>query len=69
MLSLILPPTHSPTHSFSHPPILPPTHPQALYRIVEPSAGRIVIDGIDTATIGLYDLRSRLALVPQVGGQ
>ena len=38
----------------------------ALYRLVEPAAGRIVIDGIDTATIGLYDLRSRLALVPQV---
>ncbi|KAL4446696.1 hypothetical protein ABPG77_007940 [Micractinium sp. CCAP 211/92] len=37
----------------------------ALYRIVEPSDGRIVIDGIDTASIGLYDLRSRLALVPQ----
>lgn len=37
----------------------------ALYRIVEPAAGRVVIDGIDTATIGLRDLRSRLALVPQ----
>ena len=39
----------------------------ALYRLVEPSGGRIVIDGIDTAAIGLRDLRSRLALVPQVG--
>lgn len=38
----------------------------ALYRIVEPSSGRIVIDGLDTSSIGLYDLRSRLALVPQV---
>ena len=38
----------------------------ALYRIVEPSGGRILIDGIDVATIGLFDLRSRLALVPQV---
>ncbi|PRW33949.1 ABC transporter isoform A [Chlorella sorokiniana] len=37
----------------------------ALYRIVEPSGGRIVIDGIDCSTIGLFDLRSRLALVPQ----
>jgi len=37
----------------------------ALYRIVEPSGGRIVIDGVDVATIGLLDLRSRLALVPQ----
>lgn len=32
---------------------------------MEPSSGRIVIDGIDTSTIGLFDLRSRLALVPQ----
>ena len=38
----------------------------ALYRIVEPSGGRIIIDGCDTSQIGLTDLRSRLALVPQV---
>lgn len=37
----------------------------AIYRIVEPCGGRIMIDGIDIATIGLKDLRSRLALVPQ----
>lgn len=37
----------------------------ALYRIVEPASGRIVIDNIDVSTIGLRDLRSRLALVPQ----
>ncbi|CAI5460318.1 unnamed protein product [Closterium sp. Yama58-4] len=37
----------------------------ALYRIVELSAGRIVIDGIDAASIGLWDLRSRLSLVAQ----
>ncbi|GAB4815546.1 hypothetical protein N2152v2_002592 [Parachlorella kessleri] len=37
----------------------------ALYRLVEPSAGRILIDSLDTGSIGLYDLRSRLALVPQ----
>ena len=37
----------------------------ALYRIVEPSAGQVIIDGIDVSTIGLRDLRSRLALVPQ----
>ena len=36
----------------------------AIYRIVEASAGRIVIDGVDIATIGLFDLRSRLSLVP-----
>lgn len=40
--------------------------PLARLPAVEPSSGRIVIDGIDTASIGLYDLRSRLALVPQV---
>lgn len=38
----------------------------SLYRLVEPSGGRIIIDGVNTATIGLQDLRSRLALVPQV---
>lgn len=38
----------------------------ALYRIVEPCGGSIRIDGIDVATIGLRDLRSRLSLVPQV---
>ena len=38
----------------------------ALYRLVEPSGGQIIIDGINTGSIGLQDLRSRLALVPQV---
>jgi len=27
--------------------------------------GRILIDGIDTATIGLHDLRSKIAIIPQ----
>jgi ABC-type multidrug transport system fused ATPase/permease subunit len=36
-----------------------------LYRIIEPCSGRMLIDGIDTSIIGLHDLRSRLALVPQ----
>ena len=36
-----------------------------LLRIVEPAAGRIVIDGIDIATIGLRELRSRISIVPQ----
>lgn len=32
---------------------------------VEPCGGSIAIDGIDICSIGLRDLRSRLALVPQ----
>ncbi|XP_031479656.1 ABC transporter C family member 3-like isoform X1 [Nymphaea colorata] len=38
---------------------------QALFRIIDPSYGRIVIDGIDISTIGLHDLRSRLSIIPQ----
>lgn len=37
----------------------------ALFRIVEPCGGRVLIDGVDTARVGLRDLRSRLSLVPQ----
>ncbi len=37
-----------------------------LKRIIEPSSGRILIDGVDIASVRLFDLRSRLALVPQV---
>ncbi|KAI0634381.1 hypothetical protein C8Q77DRAFT_1056057 [Trametes polyzona] len=37
----------------------------SLLRFVEPSAGRIIVDGIDIATIGLYDLRSRITFIPQ----
>uniref|UniRef100_A0A673HVS9 ABC-type glutathione-S-conjugate transporter n=1 Tax=Sinocyclocheilus rhinocerous TaxID=307959 RepID=A0A673HVS9_9TELE len=36
-----------------------------LFRIIEASEGRILIDGIDISTLGLHDLRSRLAIIPQ----
>ncbi len=37
-----------------------------LFRIVEPTGGRVVIDGHDLAQVPLHQLRTKLALVPQV---
>ena len=37
----------------------------ALFRIIEPDAGNISIDDLNTSTIGLHDLRGRLAIIPQ----
>ena len=36
-----------------------------LFRLVELSGGSISIDGINIATVGLRDLRTRLAIIPQ----
>lgn len=37
----------------------------ALFRIIEPTEGSIVIDDINSSTLGLMDLRRRLAIIPQ----
>lgn len=37
----------------------------SLFRLLEPTSGSIIIDGIDISTIGLGDLRSKIAIVPQ----
>lgn len=37
----------------------------ALFRIIESSDGYISIDNLDTSKMGLRDLRSRLAIIPQ----
>ncbi|KAG8408938.1 hypothetical protein J3458_019946 [Metarhizium acridum] len=37
----------------------------ALFRFLEARSGQVFIDGIDISKIRLYDLRSRLAIIPQ----
>ncbi|KAB2596767.1 hypothetical protein D8674_032217 [Pyrus ussuriensis x Pyrus communis] len=37
----------------------------ALFLLVEPAGGKIIVDGIDISTIGLHDLRSRFGIIPQ----
>ena len=37
----------------------------ALFRIIEPDSGNISIDDLNTSTVGLFDLRGRLAIIPQ----
>ncbi|XP_058043060.1 ATP-binding cassette sub-family C member 2 isoform X2 [Ahaetulla prasina] len=36
-----------------------------LFRILEAAGGKILIDGIDIATLGLHDLREKLTIIPQ----
>ncbi|KAK7329441.1 hypothetical protein VNO77_23610 [Canavalia gladiata] len=38
---------------------------QVLFRLIEPSAGKIIVDGINICTVGLHDLRSRFGIIPQ----
>lgn len=38
---------------------------QALFRVMEPSGGKIFIDGVDISKLGLHDLRSRYGIIPQ----
>ncbi|XP_058082150.1 ABC transporter C family member 14-like isoform X2 [Magnolia sinica] len=38
---------------------------QAFFRVVEPSGGKIIIDGVDICKLGLHDLRSRFGIIPQ----
>ena len=37
----------------------------AFFRFLEAESGKIEIDGVDIATIGLEELRSKLAIIPQ----
>ncbi|NXP80221.1 MRP7 protein, partial [Ramphastos sulfuratus] len=37
----------------------------ALFRMVELKTGRILLDGVDSQLVGLEELRSRLAIIPQ----
>ena len=37
----------------------------ALFRLIDVTAGRVLLDGVDVAKIGLDALRRQLAIIPQ----
>lgn len=37
----------------------------ALFRMIEPAEGSIIIDGVNISHLGLHDLRSNLTIIPQ----
>lgn len=37
-----------------------------LFRTTEASSGKVLIDGVDIGKIGLYDLRSKISIIPQI---
>lgn len=56
-LSIFFPPAHSP-HFRSSLVV-------ALFRLVEPCGGTITLDGVDLLSLGLADVRGRIAAIPQ----
>jgi ABC-type multidrug transport system fused ATPase/permease subunit len=37
----------------------------SFFRFVEPTEGKIVVDGLDISQVGLTDLRSKLTIIPR----
>ncbi|KAF3436437.1 hypothetical protein FNV43_RR23529 [Rhamnella rubrinervis] len=38
---------------------------QVMFRLVEPTGGRIIVDSIDICMLGLHEVRSRFGIIPQ----